>query len=85
LVIPAGYYTEQITITPTIYDLDGNVEDILNYTDLTVSDKLTVDDGDLVITFNPTDSAYNCDYFGKVTIPVAKYSHNDKDGTDTIT
>lgn len=85
LIVPAGYYTEQITITPTIYDLDGNVEDILNYTDLTVSSKLTVDDGDKTITFNPTDSAYNCDYFGKVTIPVAQYSHNDTDGTDTIT
>lgn len=68
LVVPAGYYSKEVIITPQVKDIEGNIEDILNYTDISIAGDFTGDP----FVLNP--NSYNgksYDYFGKVTIAKA--------------
>lgn len=81
VTIPAGYYAEDITLTPTFKDNANEVESILNYADLAVSGTLTFTNNNRV--FYPKEDN-GVDYYGNVTIPKAALSVQSN-GTAKVT
>ena len=90
LTIKKGYYSDDIIITPVVKDRGENTENILNYTDITLSenengnytftggtrsDKFDYSGGSIV--FNPNSyGGKSYDYFGTVTLNAATVSTN---------
>lgn len=81
VTIPRGYYSQDITLTPTFKDNSGNIENILNYADLSVSGVLTFTNNNKI--FYPQEDN-GVDYYGNVTIPKATMS-SQTNGTSKVT
>ncbi len=81
VTIPRGYYSQDITLTPTFKDNSGNIENILNYADLSVSGVLTFTNNNKI--FYPQEDN-GVDYYGNVTIPKA-IINSQANGTSKVT
>lgn len=81
VTIPRGYYSQDITLTPTFKDNSGNIENILNYADLSVSGILTFTNNNKI--FYPQEDN-GVDYYGNITIPKA-IINSQANGTSKVT
>ena len=81
VTIPRGYYSQDITLTPTFKDNSGNIENILNYADLSVSGVLDFTNNNKI--FYPQEDN-GVDYYGNVTISKA-IINSQANGTSKVT